>query len=215
MRNKPGAEEELMACPFVIFGPEEHHNPSGHWHELFGNSRPIHLEIGTGKGKFMIEMAERHPEWNFVAVEKIEEVLLFPVRYAVEHEKTNMRFIYGDAIFLTEYFAQGEVSRIYINFSDPWPKKKHFKRRLTHHRFLNLYKQILAVGGEIHFKTDNQELFEFSLEELPQHGFELKEVTFDLHNSEFAADNVQTTYEEHWIRMGCNIHRLVGVWTGK
>lgn len=215
MRNKPWAEEELRACPFVIFGPEEHDNPAGHWHELFGNSHPVHLEIGTGKGKFMIEMAEHHPEWNFVAIEKIEEVLLFPVRHAMEHQMNNMRFIYGDAIFLSEYFAPGEVSRIYVNFCDPWPKKKHHKRRLTHHRFLHLYQQILAVGGEFHFKTDNRELFEFSLEELPRHGFELKEVTFDLHKSEYAVNNVQTTYEEHWIRMGCKIHRLVGVWTGE
>lgn len=214
MRNKPGAEDELRANPLVIFGPEEHPDPRGHWSESFGNNHPIHLEIGTGKGKFMIEMAELHPEINYVAIEKIEEVLLFPVRYATDNAKTNMRFIYGDAVYIADYFGPGEVERIYINFPDPWRKKKHFKRRLTHQRLLDLYKQFLTVGGEIHFKTDNHTLFAFSLEELPAHGFELKEVTFDLHHSEFVNGNVMTGYEERWVSMGLPICRLVAVWTG-
>ncbi len=215
MRNKPGAEDELKKNPHVIFGPEDHNNPSGHWHHIFNNSNPIHLEIGTGKGKFIMDMAELYPEINFIAIEKIEEVLLFPARFAVKNQQENLMLIYGNAQFIDEYFSFSEVERIYINFPDPWLKKKHYKRRLTHHRFLERYKKFLQIKGEIHFKTDNLELFNFSLEELPQHGFEIKNFTYDLHNSKFFKNNVITGYEQRWIDQGKQICRLVGVWTGK
>lgn len=215
MRNKPYAEDELRANPKVIFGPEDHQDPSGRWHQIFGNSNPIHFEIGTGKGKFIMDSSELHPEINFIAMEKIEEVLLFPAEFALENDKQNLHLIYGDAHYLIHYFAPGEVDRIYINFPDPWRKKKHYKRRLTHHRFLGRYKQILKVGGELHFKTDDLELFHFSLEELPAHGFELKNYTFDLYNSEFIENNVATGYEERWVSMGKKICRLEAVWNGR
>lgn len=215
MRNKPGAEDELKANPRVIFGPEEHEETSGKWHDFFNNNNPIHLEIGIGKGKFTIDMAELYPKINFVGIEKIEEVLLIPARFANDHNKQNLGFIYGDAQFIADYFAPDEVERIYINFCDPWRKKRHHKRRLTHHRFLHRYTKFLKIAGEIHFKTDNRELFEFSLEELPQHGFELKNVSFDLQNSKFAAKNVLSGYEERWVAQGLAIYRLEAVWTGK
>ncbi|AZR72118.1 tRNA (guanosine(46)-N7)-methyltransferase TrmB [Anoxybacter fermentans] len=215
IRNKPWAEDELRKNPRVIFGPETKKNISGHWQEFFGNSNPIHLEIGTGKGHFIIEIAEQHPEINFIGFEKVEEVLIYPARYAVEYDKKNMAFIYGDAQFITNYFAPGEVERIYLNFSDPWPKKRHHKRRLTHPRFLNLYKEVLKVGGEIHFKTDNRDFFEFSLEKLSGNGFLLKNITFDLHNSEYAEKNIMTRYEKKWVEMGKAIYRLEAIWTGK
>ncbi len=215
MRNKPGAEDELRTNPKVIFGPEEHNNPSGQWHKIFGNSNPIHLEIGTGKGKFAMDMSEKYPDINFIAIEKIEEVLLFPARFAVENNKENLFLIYGNANFIADYFAKDELDLIYINFPDPWRKKKHYKRRLTHHRFLNEYKKILKVSGEIHFKTDNDELFRFSLEELPRHGFHLKSVTFDLHNSPLVENNVTTGYEERWVSMDLPICRLEAIWTGQ
>lgn len=215
MRNKPGAEEELKQNPHVIFGPEEHEDPSGKWHQIFHNSNPIHLEIGTGKGKFVIEMSELFPEINFVAIEKIEEVLLFPARNALEKNKSNLHLIYGDAQFINEYFAPDEVERIYINFPDPWLKKRHFKRRLTHHRYLERYKKFLKIGGEIHFKTDNLVLFDFSLEELPQYGFEIKSYTYDLHSSSSTEPQVLTGYEQRWMDEGKAICRLKAVWTGK
>lgn len=215
MRNKPWAKDDLRQNPKVIFGPEEHESPKGQWHKTFGNQNPIHLEIGTGKGQFIVQMAERHPEYNFIAMEKVEEVLIFPADYAVENDIPNLLFVYGNATFLTEYFAPGEVDRIYINFCDPWLKARHHKRRLTHPNFLNMYKQILKPGGEIHLKTDNSELFEYSIEQLNLHGFTVHDVTRDLHRSEYAKDNIMTGYEVKWTNLDIRINRLVAEWTGQ
>lgn len=215
MRNKPWAEVELRQNPKVIFGPDAHDDPSGQWHQIFGNTNPIHLEIGAGKGDFIIALAKRYPDINFVAAEKVEEVLIFPARYAVEHQTPNLFCIYGEASFLDEYFAPGEVERIYLNFSDPWRKYKHRKRRLTHPNFLELYKTILKPGGQIYFKTDNLELFEYSTEQLIENGFIIQDVTNDLHNSEYAADNIMTGYEARWTKVGKKINRLVAVWPGE
>jgi tRNA (guanine-N7-)-methyltransferase len=204
LRNKPWAKEKIAAYPqYVIPNPEEH---KGRWNELFGNDHPIHIEIGTGKGKFITEMAKANPNINYIGIELYPSVLVSALDKLIENELPNLRLLNVNAKDLTNFFAEGEIERIYLNFSDPWPKKRHEKRRLTYRAFLELYEKVLVDEGEIHFKTDNQGFFEYSLVSFSQYGLVLTYVSLDLHNSDFEG-NVMTEYEEKFSAKGNRIYR--------
>ena len=166
------------------------------------------VEIGCGKGKFIIENAEKNPDIDYIAVEKVPDVILLAAEKAKERDIKNIRFMICDAKELTELFGENSVDLIYLNFSDPWPKAKHYKRRLTYKAFLDVYRSILKPDGAVFFKTDNIGLFEFSLEQFTLDNWNLKNVTYDLHNSEFAEDNIMTEYEKNFSEKGFNINRL-------
>lgn len=182
----------------------------GHWHELFDNDNPIHIEIGMGKGQFIMELARRNPDINYIGIEKYSSVLVRALeKRELEPEMTNLYFIRMDAEYITDVFDTNEVDRIYLNFSDPWPKDRHAKRRLTSTHFLGLYDQLLAPEGRVIFKTDNRGLFDFSLEQVPEAGWILENYTYDLHNSEYNKGNIMTEYETKFSAMGTPINRLV------
>ena len=208
LRNIPGSEEVLAACPFVIKNPSEHKDI---WNQVFGNDNPLHIEVGMGKGKFITELAELHPDINYVGIERYSSVLLRAVQKLEGRELPNLRLLCVDASELPEYFGNGEVDRIYLNFSDPWPKDRHARRRLTSPRFMNVYDQVLAEDGRVEFKTDNQGLFAYSLTSIPEAGWEVLEYTHDLHHSEMAEGNVMTEYEEKFSSAGNPICKLVAV----
>lgn len=171
-------------------------------------SFPITVEIGCGKGKFILETAKRNPDINYIAMEKIPDVAMLAAEKIRDEGITNVKFIVGDAMTLSEFFRDGEIERIYLNFSDPWPHNGHAKRRLTDRGFLELYKRLLTPAGEIVFKTDNRPLFDFSLEEFKYMGFDLCDLTYDLHNSEYMADNIVTEYEANFSAKGFSINRV-------
>lgn len=168
----------------------------GSWKSLFGNDQELYMELGCGKGQFVIKQATRHPERNFIAVEGHDTVLLRALEKAVETGLSNLKFIRGYIQEVTDYFAEDELNGIYLNFSDPWPKERHVKRRLTHDRFLAGYANVVKESGIVEFKTDNDELFEFSIAEIKAGGFEILEYSRDLHNSAFSAKEVTTEYED-------------------
>jgi len=178
----------------------------GHWHEIFGNDAPLHVELGTGKGQFISEMALKHPEINFVGIEAQQDVLYYVAQKVREKGLTNVRLLVFDVNHLLEIFAPGEINRLYINFCDPWPKVRHARRRLTHANFLAKYEIALAKDGDIFFKTDNRILFDFSLEEFTACKLRVDQVTFDLHNSDFVG-NIMTEYETKFSGMGTKINR--------
>lgn len=178
----------------------------GHWQEIFGRQAPLHVELGTGKGKFISEMAERHPEINFVGIEAQQDVLYYVAEKIRAKKLTNVKLLVFDVNHLLEIFAPGEINRLYINFCDPWPKVRHAKRRLTHAEFLEKYRIVLAEQGEIFFKTDNRSLFDFSLEQFAEKGLLLDKVTFDLHNNN-TINNIMTEYETKFSGMGTKINR--------
>lgn len=205
MRKKKNVDQRIERCgSYFVSDPQ---SLKGKWGKEFGNSNPIHLEIGCGKGGFVAGMAELHPEINFVAAEICIDAMVIAVEKVCEKELKNVRFINIDAKMLTEYFEDGECGRVYLNFSDPWPKSGHYKRRLTYKDFLELYRKVLCRDGEIHFKTDNMKLFEFSLASFSQNGFKMKNISLDLHNSNFEG-NVMTEYEKRFSEMGQPIYRL-------
>lgn len=250
LKYVPGSPEHIAESEFVIKKPEEH---KGSWNTLFGNSNPIHIEIGMGKGRFITELARKNPNINYIGVEKYTSVLIRAIekREIIEfgrklknltneapeeeaqqentqengltekegtigEEKSpcgyrlpNLYYLCVDAEFIDGMFAKGEVDRIYLNFSDPWPKDRHAKRRLTSAHFLSKYETFLNPEGCIAFKTDNRGLFDFSLTEIAENGWELSEVTYDLHNSEYAEGNVMTEYEQKFSAKGNPINRLV------
>ncbi len=175
--------------------------------KIFGNGNPSVLEIGCGKGKFACEYAKAHPEQNVIAVEKYGNVIVEACERAIEEGIDNLYFIKGNAEYLPKYIKDGSVERIFLNFSCPFPKNKYAIHRLTHHRFLSIYRLLLCEGGEIHQKTDNMHFFEFSIEEFSQNGFALKNVSLDLHRSGFE-DNIMTEYEARFSSMGMPIYRL-------
>ena len=170
--------------------------------------KKTYVEIGCGKGKFIIENAEKNPDIDYIAVEKVPDVILLAAEKAKERDIKNIKFLICDAKELAELFDENSVDLIYLNFSDPWPKAKHYKRRLTYKTFLDVYRKILKNEGAIFFKTDNIGLFEFSLEQFTLDKWNLKNVTYDLHNSEFAEDNIMTEYEKNFSEKGFNINRL-------
>ncbi|MBR4720535.1 MAG: tRNA (guanosine(46)-N7)-methyltransferase TrmB [Clostridia bacterium] len=185
----------------------------GRWKEEFGNQNTIHIEIGSGKGKFICEMAEKHPDVNFVAIEVVKDVIVIAMEKAEPLGLKNLRFLIADANDLCEFFEKGEIERIYLNFSDPWKKRKQAKRRLTHKNFLDIYKKLLNNGDFIWFKTDNKALFEFSLNSFAEENFKMSDITFDLHNSDFN-DNVMTEYETRFSEQGMPIYRVCATYLG-
>lgn len=205
LRHKPWAEQRLTEFPqYVIQQPESH---KGKWKEVFGNNNPLYIEVGTGKGRFITEMAKAHPDVNFIGIELYQSVIVVALDSLIENDLPNLKLMNVDAINLRDYFDKGEVNRVYLNFSDPWPKKRHAKRRLTYKTFLSIYEDILPNHGEIHFKTDNQGLFESSLMSISEYGMLLTYVSLDLHNSPFEG-NIMTEYEEKFSSRGNRIYRL-------
>ena len=206
LRNVPGARETIIENQFSIQQPEQ---MKGKWAEVFQNDHPIHIEVGMGKGQFIIEMARRNPEVNYIGIEKYSSVLVRAVEKLEDFEQDNLRLIRMDAENIEEVFDKDEVDRIYLNFSDPWPKDRHAKRRLTSTRFLERYNNILTPEGRVMFKTDNKDLFDFSLEQVEEAGWILENHTYDLHHSEYNEGNVMTEYEEKFSVKGNPICRLV------
>ena len=212
LRNIPGAKDAIIESPYVIQEPE---SEKGCWGAAFPRKQPLHIEVGMGKGRFLMDMARLHPEINYVGIEMYDSVLLRAIQKMEELEAagqklSNLVFMRMDARLLPEVFDKGEVAKIYLNFSDPWPKARHAKRRLTSREFLARYDQILEKDGVVEFKTDNRELFEFSLEEVPEAGWTLVEHTFDLHHDEkMMQGNVMTEYEEKFSSMGNPICKMV------
>ena len=184
------------------------------WHEVFGNDHPIHMELGTGRGDFIIGMAKLFPEINFVGIEKFTSVIIDVLEKLLADPLSNVKLINIDGNMIEEIFAKNELKRIYLNFSDPWPKTRHHKRRLSHENFLKKYKNILPEDGEIHMKTDNQALFESSLEYFSSFGYSLKNISLDLHNSHFE-NPVMTEYERKFSAKGNPIYRLEAQWNRK
>lgn len=204
LRNKPRATEELLENPTIVIQKPESYQ--GKWHQLFGNDHPIHIEVGTGKGQFLTGMAKLHPNINYIGVEKYDSVIISAVERIKEAGISNFKLLNEDVIHLMDYFATGELDRVYINFTDPWPKNRHEKRRLTFEGFLKMYEQVMKPNGEIHFKTDNQGLFEYSLHSFSKYGMVLNNVSLDLHKSDIEG-NVMTEYEEKFSAKGMRIYR--------
>ncbi|MFC4076998.1 tRNA (guanosine(46)-N7)-methyltransferase TrmB [Salinithrix halophila] len=206
LRRKPQAQQMVRKHPRVILDPER---VRGYWKAFFGNNHPLFLELGTGKGQFLSRACQQHTEINWIGVERIEEVLLHALQKADETGcGGNLRFLWLDAKKLDEVFAEGEVDRIHLHFSDPWPKKRHAKRRLTDRRFLEQYRRMLKKDGFLQLKTDNEDLFNFSLEELAKGGFQVTDSTSDLYDSSFDQENIPTEYEEKFTSQGMPIHFL-------
>ena len=207
LRKVKNARERLMVDnnKYFINEPELY---KGKWNELFGNNNPLHIEIGCGKGQFMSTLAKLNPDINYIAIEKFDSVLLRCLEKIINDDIPNLKIAVMDAAVLGTYFADDEVDRIYLNFSDPWPKSHHAKRRLTSPLFLDLYKHVLKDKGEIHFKTDNRGLFEYSLESFNNNGFKLSHISLDLHkDTEKYPDNITTEFEDKWSKLG-PIYRL-------
>jgi tRNA (guanine-N7-)-methyltransferase len=180
----------------------------GHWADLFGRQAPLHVELGTGKGDFISQLAERYPAVNFIGIEAQQDVLYSAAQKIAEKGLTNVRLLVFDINNIENIFDEGEVDRFYINFCDPWPKKRHAKRRLTHVGFLEKYRKFLKKPGELHFKTDNRPLFDFSLEQFEEAGLKVQDVSFDLH-AENPPDNIMTEYERKFSGFGEKINRCV------
>lgn len=233
LRNIPGSREVIAVSGYVVHDPA---GAKGRWKEIFGNDAPLYIEIGMGKGRFIMDMAEKYPDRNFVGIEMYSSVLFKAIqraeareliRQGADPETTfgspasvterppvpegcNFRFICMDARELEDVFEKGEIAGIYLNFSDPWPKDRHADRRLTSAKFLHRYEKVLPEGGQVEFKTDNQDLFRFSLDELKNTGWELLACTFDLHHDDKLNEgNVMTEYEEKFSLKGNPICKLI------
>lgn len=208
VRKKKNGDARFDACKelFIEFDKETPEKLS--LTELFPGFTKFRAEIGCGKGTFITETAKRNPDVAFLAVEKVRDVVIFASEKVQAENLPNVRFICGDAAALTALLDEKSLETIYINFCDPWPKARHAKRRLTSEGFLCLFKDLLADEGKIEFKTDNIGLFEFSLEEFPKAGYEMRDVCFDLHASKWAEENVQTEYERNFSAKGFKINRL-------
>lgn len=206
MRKKKNLVSRMDSCGALLVG--EPVAEKGHWRERKPDAAMLRLELGCGKGRFTAETAAAHPEDLYVAVERVPDAMVIAMERCRALGLTNVFFIDGDAATLDQYFAPGEVDLIYINFCDPWPSVKHSRRRLTHEGFLRGYRHVLREGGQIHFKTDNHDLFEWSLFQFPKAGFVLSEVTHNLH--EHGVRGVMTDYEEKFHALGTPINRCVG-----
>lgn len=207
LRNIKGAREAIDESPYVILDPE---NYKSRWSEVFGNDHPLRLEVGMGKGQFIMELASQNPGINYIGIEMYSSVLIRALQKMAEEELPNLKFLRIDARTLPECFAKDEVDRIYLNFSDPWPKDRHAKRRLTSRQFLARYNEILKPDGVIEFKTDNRPLFDFSLEEVREAGWQLLLCTYDLHHEEeLMKDNIMTEYEAKFSAKGNPIYKMI------
>lgn len=208
LRHIPGAEQMIEESPYVVQKPEER---KGKWDQVFGNHNPIYIEVGMGKGKFIMELARENPDINYIGIERYSSVLLKAIQKREQMELSNICFLCIDARNMADIFAEGEISGIYLNFSDPWPKDRHARRRLTSPRFMEVYDKILGKDSAVEFKTDNRGLFEYSLESVPESGWRIKEYTFDLYHSEMSEGNIMTEYETKFASEGKPICKLVAV----
>ena len=207
LKNVPGARDVIAESSLVVHEPEKQ---KGNWQQVFGNDHPVHIEIGMGKGRFICEMAKTHPDINYIGIEKYSTVLLRAIQKMEQKQLPNLIFIRMDAEEINEVFDKGEVDRIYLNFSDPWPKDRHAKRRLESRQFLARYDEILKPDGLIEFKTDNRPLFDFAVLEVSESCFEIKEMTYDLHaDEEMVKGNIMTEYEEKFSSMGNPICKYI------
>ena len=207
LKHVKGAEEYIASSEHVV---QDFKNHKGCWNDFFGNDHPIHIEIGMGKGQFMMELASRNPQINYIGIERYSSVLIRAVQKKEELELNNLTFILMDATEITEVFGEKEIDRIYLNFSDPWPKDRHAKRRLPSRQFLERFKVILKDDGQIEFKTDNKDLFAFALEEIEPSGFVISQVTHDLHNdASMNEGNIMTEYEEKFSKLGNSICKYI------
>lgn len=205
LRNITGSREAIAASPYVVREETLEQCP-GTWKEIFGNDNPIRIEIGMGKGRFIHTMAKTHPDVNYVGIEKYSSVLFRATQKMAAEELPNLKFIRMDAEDITKVFGPGEVDRIYLNFSDPWPKDRHARRRLPSREFLARYDVILKADGLLEFKTDNRELFDFAVGELTPAGWQADVITYDLHgDAALMEGNVMTEYEERFSAMGSPI----------
>ncbi|MFP5114569.1 tRNA (guanosine(46)-N7)-methyltransferase TrmB [Bacillaceae bacterium C204] len=204
VRHKPWAKEKIEQYPqYIVANPEQY---KGKWHEVFEKDQPLHIEVGTGKGQFITEMARANPSINYIGIELYDSVIITALERLIDADLPNLRLLNVNAVDLPKYFAKNDVDQVYLNFSDPWPKYRHEKRRLTYKDFLKIYEEILVDGGEIHFKTDNQGLFEYSLMSFSSYGLLLKYVSLDFHNSGYEG-NIMTEYEEKFSEQGNRIYR--------
>lgn len=207
LRNIKGADETVSSSPYCIQSPTK---LKGKWHTFFENNHPIHIEIGMGKGQFIMALAKQNPQINYIGIERYTSVLLRALQKMESEPLDNLRFLCIDAAILPDIFSAGEVAQIYLNFSDPWPKDRHAKRRLTSRTFLERYDQILAASGHIEFKTDNKGLFDFSLEEIPDTAWKIDAYTLDLHHdTSMNSGNIMTEYEQKFSSMGNPIYKLI------
>lgn len=206
LKHKPWAAEYIAQHPDVILpNPEDY---KGKWHEVFGNNNPVHIEVGTGKGQFVLGMAQQNPDINYIGIELFDSVIVCALeKIEAANKPSNLRLLKVNGEDLEKFFAKNDVDRVYLNFSDPWPKVRHAKRRLTHEKFLKLYENVLVDNGEIHFKTDNRSLFEYSLVSMNAYGMALNYVSLDLHVN-MPEDNIMTEYEEKFSKKGQPIYRL-------
>ena len=213
LRNIPGSQERILEDKYTIqTDGADGADYRGKWAaEYFHNDHPVHIEVGMGKGKFILEMARQNPEINYIGIEKHSSVLVRALDHREELESDNLLFLRMDAEDIDEYFAPGEVQKIYLNFSDPWPKARHARRRLTSNEFFKLYDKVLTADGTVEFKTDNRPLFDFSVEELKTSElFVLDQLSYDLHNdSKMNQGNIMTEYEAKFSSMGNPICKLI------
>lgn len=207
LRNVTGSDEMIAASKYVIKEPEA---KKGNWRDFFENMNPVHIEVGMGKGQFLYGMAGKNPDINYIGIERYSTVLLRAIQKMESEEMPNLYFLCEDAKNLTDIFDKDEVDRIYLNFSDPWPKDRHAKRRLPSRQFLERFGQILKSDGTLEFKTDNKDLFEFALAELEPAGWAAEAVTYDLHRDvEMMKGNIMTEYEEKFSSKGNPIYKYV------
>ncbi len=209
LRNITGSREIIGESVFVVHEPERQ---KGNWRNIFGNNNPIHIEIGMGKGRFLMDMAKVYPSINYIGIEKYSSVLLRAIQKMEREEQllSNVRFIRMDAETIGNVFEMEEVDRIYLNFSDPWPKDRHAKRRLPSREFLARYDKILKKEGQLEFKTDNKDLFLFALEELEPAGWKAEKISYDLHrDKDMSEGNIMTEYEEKFSSIGNPIYKYI------
>lgn len=209
LKNITGSREVVAGSPYVVQEAMQQSCP-GTWDRIFGKKAPIYIEIGMGKGKFIHTMAKEHPELHFVGIEKYSSVLLRALQKMEQEELPNLKFLRMDAENVDKVFGPGEVDRIYLNFSDPWPKDRHAKRRLPSREFLARYARILKQGGRLEFKTDNRSLFDFAVEEMEAAGWKAEVITYDLHgDARLMEGNVMTEYEEKFSALGNPICKYI------
>lgn len=206
MRQRKVKNVEQRLEEYRAYSVKDGKTMKGTWHKLFGNERELYMELGCGKGQFLLKQAEKNPNVNFIGIEGQETIVLRALEKTAISNIANIRFVQAFMQDLTEFFAESELSGIFLNFSDPWPKERHAKRRLTHTRFLKGYEKILKPGSFIEFKTDNDNLFEFTLEEIKQNGYEIVHCSRDVHQSELEAKYITTEYEDKFKALGKNIN---------
>jgi len=208
LRHVKGAKDLIASMPKLII--DNINNDFIDLDKLFLKDFPIHIEIGMGKGKFIYTLAKENPNINFIGIERFDSVIVRALEKVIEEPLDNLVLLRTDASDLRDIFSSNSIERVYLNFSDPWPKDRHAKRRLTHKNFLNIYKDVLKENCELHFKTDNTDLFQFSVEELKKYPMNITYIELDLHESDFEG-NIMTEFEEKFSKLGNKIHKLTAI----